>query len=125
MTNHSNIPQPLLNERPTEYADRVGRWYASSVTEPHKKKYGQYLTPIPVADFMASLVDPRREEVRILDPGAGTGVCEEAGVMQIHPRGHEDTKFDECKMQNAKVKMNRYKSWPKAIPQFCNLHFEI
>ena len=26
-------------------------------------------------------------------------------------------------MQNAK--MEEYKSWPVAIPQFCNLHFEV
>jgi hypothetical protein len=30
-----------------------------------------------------------------------------------------------CRVQNAKVKVKEYKSWPGAIPQFCNLHFEI
>jgi len=43
---------------------------------------------------------------------------------------HEDTKSQslmnaKCRVQNAKVKMKKYKTWSKAIPQFCNLHFEI
>ena len=91
MRNHSNIFQPFVGERPTEYADRVGRWYASTVTEPHKKKYGQYLTPIPVADFLASLLDSKGPAVRILDPGAGTGVlacalCEKLSSHPVKPR---------------------------------------
>jgi len=34
---------------------------------------GQYMTPAPVASFMAALVRARRSRVRILDPGAGVG----------------------------------------------------
>lgn len=34
---------------------------------------GQYMTPAPVASFMASLVRARRRRLRILDPGAGVG----------------------------------------------------
>src|SRR5208283_2362287 len=32
---------------------------------------GQFLTPAPVADFMASLFDPFPNAVRLLDAGAG------------------------------------------------------
>ena len=66
MTHHSYIPQPFIDERPTEYADRVGRWYGESATDVHKKKYGQYLTPVAVADFMAGLVVFNGDDVRIL-----------------------------------------------------------
>jgi adenine-specific DNA-methyltransferase len=34
---------------------------------------GQFLTPLPVAGFMASLFEPRRGHVRLLDAGAGVG----------------------------------------------------
>ncbi len=78
MKSTHSIPRPFADERPAEYADRVGRWYAESATETHKKKYGQYLTPIAVADLMANLVDPKGPVVRILDPGAGTGVLASA-----------------------------------------------
>jgi adenine-specific DNA-methyltransferase len=68
------IPNPLPGERPTAYADRAGRWYAERVSPAHKKEYGQYLTPPPLANFMASHLTPDKSSVRILDPGAGAGV---------------------------------------------------
>ncbi len=91
MTHHSYIPQPFIDERPTEYADRVGRWYGESATDVHKKKYGQYLTPVAVADFMAGLVVFNGDDVRILDPGAGAGVlacalCEKLSNQPKKPR---------------------------------------
>ena len=67
------IPGAVWNERPTVYADRVGDWCLSSASLEHRKRYGQYLTPVVVADFMASFVAPRSGAVRILDPGAGSG----------------------------------------------------
>src|SRR5262249_15301027 len=41
-----------------------------------KKEWGQYFTSAPIAIFMAGLVEaPRgRRTVRVLDPGAGTGI---------------------------------------------------
>jgi len=40
----------------------------------HKALLGQYLTPISVAKYMASLIDlESAEEVKLLDPGAGQG----------------------------------------------------
>lgn len=68
------IPNPLPGERPTAYADRAGRWYAEKVSPAHKKEYGQYLTPAPLADFMASHLTPTKANISILDPGAGAGV---------------------------------------------------
>lgn len=70
----SGIPAPDINERPTCYADRAGVWYSSFAASGHKKQFGQYLTPVEVADFMASLVTVRRKVIRILDPGSGTGI---------------------------------------------------
>src|SRR3990172_6545326 len=91
MTHHSYIPQPFIDERPTEYADRVGRWYGESATDVHKKKFGQYLTPVAVADFMAGLVVFNGDDIRIIDPGAGTGVlacalCEKLSNQPKKPR---------------------------------------
>src|SRR5947209_17452738 len=38
-----------------------------------KAEFGQFLTPIDVARFMAGMFRYDRNELRILDPGAGTG----------------------------------------------------
>ena len=63
------------NERPTVFADRVGKLHADDSIEAHKKEYGQYLTPIIVADFMANMVSCQDKEIiSILDPGIGSAV---------------------------------------------------
>ena len=68
------VPLPSEGERPTAYADRVGHWYASWTPSERKKHFGQYLTPVETARFMAELIEPQNRDLRILDPGAGTGV---------------------------------------------------
>lgn len=47
---------------------------------------GQFLTPLPVATFMASMFDCKRPLVRILDPGAGTGSLSAAFVVAMCQR---------------------------------------
>lgn len=58
-------------ERISAYADRIGRSYLSQSTLAHRKRLGQYLTPLPVADYMASLCDVDKHAIRILDPAPG------------------------------------------------------
>lgn len=43
-------------------------------TKEHKENFGQYLTPYPIASFMASLLPVRGfKNIKLLDPGAGVG----------------------------------------------------
>src|SRR5256885_1987972 len=44
---------------------------------------GQFLTPNPVAEFMASLFEIRRSEVHLLDAGAGAGALSAALVGRL------------------------------------------
>ncbi|MCF8307141.1 MAG: Eco57I restriction-modification methylase domain-containing protein [Ignavibacteriales bacterium] len=73
MINKSDIT-PSENELPSEYADRLGIFYTQKVTAEHKKEFGQYFTPIPIARLMASYSDLRKDSIRILDPGCGTAI---------------------------------------------------
>lgn len=68
------MPVPKQGERPAAYADRVGEWYVSRKSARHRKDHGLYLTPVPVADFMAVKIASRAGRVRVLDPAAGAGV---------------------------------------------------
>jgi len=68
------MPEPDTDERPANYADRVGQWYSASISPTYKKQFGQYFTPVEVADFMAALLTTRNRPTRLIDPGAGTGV---------------------------------------------------
>lgn len=68
------MPLPRDGERPAAYADRVGEWYVSRKSARHRKDHGLYLTPVPVADFMAGMIASSAGRVRVLDPAAGAGV---------------------------------------------------
>jgi adenine-specific DNA-methyltransferase len=62
-----SIP-PIVQELPSRFADRLGVVYATSVSQQHKKVYGQFFTPIEIAVLMASYSDFVGDSVRILDP---------------------------------------------------------
>lgn len=65
---------PLEKELPSEYADRLGIYYTKQVTQKHKKDNGQFFTPTPIANLMASFCNLTVNSLRILDPGCGTAV---------------------------------------------------
>jgi adenine-specific DNA-methyltransferase len=50
---------------------------------PSKRELGQFLTPAPLADFMASFFVKPKAEWRILDAGAGAGALSKALVTRI------------------------------------------
>ncbi len=55
----------------------------------HRSLLGQFFTPVPTAEFMASLFDPLPEDMRLLDAGAGEGALSLAAVREIcssHPQ---------------------------------------
>ena len=71
----NNKPQqPLANELPCHYADRLGTYYTSLVNQEHKKENGQYFTPVEIAVLMGSFSDYSNTTLRILDPGCGTAI---------------------------------------------------
>lgn len=74
---------PLENELPSAYADRLGIKYSSLVNTEHKKNLGQYFTPQEIASFMASFCVVNKNQLNILDPGAGIGILACAVVEHI------------------------------------------
>ena len=66
--------QEKSDERPTCRADRIGAGVVARKTAAQRKAGGLYLTPIPVADFMATYVSANQSRVRVLDPAAGSGI---------------------------------------------------
>jgi len=72
--NKERIMDPLDKELPSEFADRLGVYYTKNVDSKHKKDNGQFFTPIPIANLMASFCDLKLNRYRILDPGCGTAV---------------------------------------------------
>jgi len=73
MENKTSI-QPIEQELPSHFADRLGVAYASSVSQQHKKENGQFFTPVEIAGLMAFYSDLDGDSIRILDPGCGSAV---------------------------------------------------
>ncbi len=74
---------------PVELADRLAASYIDSVQRDERKNEGQFFTPPSVARLMAKLLRPRRAcNVRVLDPGAGTGILSAAVCERLCQVGH-------------------------------------
>lgn len=82
MGNKTSI-QPKGLELPSHFADRLGIVYAYSVSQQHKKKNGQFFTPVEIAGLMASYSEFDGDSIRILDPGCGSGVLSCALIERI------------------------------------------
>ena len=80
------MPGPRTVERPTAYADRIGEWCIRQKTDRERKNHGLFLTPAPVADFMAGRITAEAHEIRVLDPAAGTGILCCAAVEHLASR---------------------------------------
>lgn len=88
MTNNINI-EPLNQELPSKFADRLGIYYTQQVTSKHKKDNGQFFTPTEIARLMASYCDLTKTTLRILDPGCGTAILTCALIEHL-VETHED-----------------------------------
>lgn len=68
------VPDKAKEEGLLDYAERLSELYAGSSDARVRKLKGQFFTPKQVGAFMAGLFEVPRGTVRLLDPGAGTGV---------------------------------------------------
>ena len=85
---------------PVLYAQKLSDEYIAVSQPEHRKERGQYFTPPEIASFMARLANSNSSSpLRVLDPGAGTGilscaVCEQVverlGIRRIHFDAYEE-----------------------------------
>lgn len=71
---------PLANAERLRFAMRE-----ESVAE-YQSQLGQFLSPLPIAEFMATLFPTITGDVRLLDPGAGVGSLTAAFVEEACSR---------------------------------------
>ncbi len=62
--------------------------FSKATSRAERSAIGPFLTPAPIARFMASLFERDVAPVRILDPGAGTGALFAALTEQLTSRSH-------------------------------------
>lgn len=72
------IPQRSEQEGLVDYAHRLSELYSRAYSPEIRKHRGQFFTPNQVSTFMASLFENHKDTIRLLDPGAGTGILSAA-----------------------------------------------
>ena len=99
-----SVPMPADGSTPVEYAEALGEVYLSFSRHNHRKNGGHYLTPAAIARFMAECSAYSEPDLRVLDPGSGTGilsaaVCEAARngtVKSLHVDAYETDPLLAC-----------------------------
>ncbi len=77
--------------------------------ENRRHELGQFLTPHPVADFMASLFEARWQEENLLDAGGGNGALSAALVRRLcvsHPKPKR-VSITACELDEAMIESLR------------------
>ncbi len=97
----------------------------------YRRKDAQFFTPLEVSKFMASLFLPlKKDKIRILDPGAGTGILT-AALIEAVINGDKGIKYIEVFVVEIDENLNSYlKETLNACKLFCDqknvsLSFEI
>jgi adenine-specific DNA-methyltransferase len=88
---HLTNPPPLAPERKgfggvLGSVEALRRRVSGELDGERRSELGQFLTPLPVAKFMAELAHGNGETVRILDAGAGVGSLAAALVAELASR---------------------------------------
>jgi adenine-specific DNA-methyltransferase len=102
-----------------EYAERLSEQYSRNCDHKIRKTKGQFFTPKQVSVYMAGLFEVRDSRVRLLDPGAGTGILTAAFCERVL---NNDTILD--------LTIDAYESDPHLLPllekvlELCKLTLE-
>ena len=80
---------------------------------------GQFLTPTPIATFMASICEAKRKSIRILDAGVGVGSLTAAVVADVCTREHCPLKISVCAYELDEVRIEYLRQTMNLCHQLC------
>ena len=108
--------KPFDDELPSNYADRLGQNYSLSVPSGRKKEKGQFFTPIEIARFMGDLTNQTKTQIKILDPGCGTGILSCALLEKLVERKIKEIELityetDSDLLPYTELSLNYLKEW--------------
>jgi adenine-specific DNA-methyltransferase len=81
------LPEVLFSNAPENA-------YTASVASSHRKSFGQFFTPTPVAEFMAKWIVGNPSCRTVLDPAVGLGVFFRAIIKIAEPANYEFSGYD-------------------------------
>jgi adenine-specific DNA-methyltransferase len=74
--------------------DHLRRIANAALPSTKRSALGQFMTPPPVAQFMASMLEADSDEVTILDAGAGSGMLFASAVLELASRERRPKRID-------------------------------
>ncbi len=86
LTKTAPLPSMAPHEALVDQADFLRLDAARRLDPKRQIEMGQFMTPAPIARFMASMFDGRQRSIRLLDAGAGVGSLSAAFVGEICSR---------------------------------------
>jgi len=80
----------------TQFAHLNGKAFVSSLDRDEQKSAGQFMTPPPIARFMAQRVvaEVLSDTLRVLEPSAGAGILAAAVVQELLLRGDRPSRIE-------------------------------
>jgi len=116
-----------IDENILDTAELIRTQYIKSSPLVDRRKNAQFFTPISVSVFLASLASPiNKGIIRILEPGAGTGILSTALVYKLL-ESQNSIKEIELKVVEIDAKLNEYlKATLDVCKEFCrkkDVHF--
>jgi adenine-specific DNA-methyltransferase len=100
-----DVPAKIKNEGLATYAERLAGLYAEDHGMAKRKSRGQFFTPAQVARFMANMFDIKGSCIRLLDPGAGTGMLSAAFCERLAGQSN-----------SCELTIDAYENDPKPLP---------
>src|SRR5581483_5989502 len=90
----ATLASPLAIDGLVPFADCVRADAARQLNGPRRSALGQFFTPAPVASLLASMTRVRGDTVRVLDPGAGSGILSAAWVAAACSGSHRPRRIE-------------------------------
>ena len=110
-----DLQSKYKNRSLIDYAENLANLYIHETSPKYRKKRGQYFTPKKISKFMVKQFEDinKKDEISILDPGAGVGVFESAFCEHIKSIG-----------ENLKLSFDLYECDAHLVP-LLNLNMEL
>src|SRR5271157_5241880 len=74
--------------------DQLRRIANGALSSTKRSALGQFMTPPPIAQFMASMLETDSDDVTILDAGAGSGMLFASAVLELAGREKRPKRID-------------------------------
>lgn len=107
---HFKIPEKQEEESILDYTIKISQLWAKSKALKNRKLKAQFFTPKEVSSFMANMFTIDKQNIKLLDPGAGVGNLTAAFCHRLLSSSHKHS-----------ITVDAYENDPELIPALENV----